>query len=102
MLALEIRINGELKATCGAEALDQLVAWISAKRSNSSPAQDFTFRIECLGFQRVDPDTKEVLKWVAAQVQRDDEVSIRFVDATKVHQPIDRQKISSKNDTPDA
>jgi len=91
MLALEIRVNGELRAICGDAALDFLSVWIKAARNGASAAQDFDLTIQCQGHRKVDAELDEVLKWVHARVKLGDEFSIRFVDVDRTHQPIDRQ-----------
>jgi len=102
MLALEIRINGELKAICGDAALEHLMAWLSAKRNGATSAQDFEFIFQCQGTVPVDAETNEGLKWVHARVKFGDEFSLRFVEVEHAHQPIDRQKYPSKPNPPAA
>jgi hypothetical protein len=102
MLALEVRLNGELKATCGTDDIETLVGWLRASRKGASTFQDFDFRIECNGFRPVDAATREVLKWVSARVQLGDEISLRFVEATSADVPIDRQAIPVDRSPPDA
>jgi hypothetical protein len=102
MLALEVRVNGELKAICGAGALEHLVAWFSAERGGAVEPKDFEFILRCQGHLPISPDTNEVLKWVAARMKFGDEVSLRFVDAASVSRPIDRQQYPSKVEPPDA
>jgi len=101
MLALEIRLNGELKATCGSETAEWLAAGLTARRIEPGAARDFAIGIECAGRQPVDADTYEVVKWLSTRIKIGDEVSLRFVEATTAQQPIDRQKVS-KRDYPDA
>jgi hypothetical protein len=102
MLALEVRVNGELKAICGAQALEHLVAWFSAERKGETHPSSFEFMLRCQGHVAVAPDVDEVLKWVSARMNLGDEVSLRFVEADRVHTPIDRQQYPSNPGLTDA
>ncbi len=88
MLVLQVRLNGELKATCGADDLDAIVTWLRAKRAADSGK--FEFLIECSGSRSIDAATSETIKWVSARVQLGDEITLQFVEATSAHTPIDR------------
>ena len=90
MLALEIRLNGELKATCGAEGLDNIVAWIRAARKYGE-SDVYDYRIECTGSRLIDPETSEFIKWVSALIQLGDEVTLKFVEVPDASMPIERQ-----------
>jgi len=79
MLSLEVRFNGELKATCRADGLDNVFAHVRAARK-SKESGDYDIRIECSGSKAVDADTYEVIKWVSALIELGDEVSLRFVE----------------------
>jgi hypothetical protein len=102
MLVLEIRLNGELKATCGIEDADALAASLHGRRNNATAAKDFELYIECMGVRPVDADTREVLKWISARIRLGDEVALRFVEAAQAQQPIDRQVIPARGLPPDA
>ena len=102
MLALEIRINGELKATCGTENAEWLTATIFAKRIVSMTPEGSSLAIQCVGARTIDADTRELLKWLESKVRFGDEIAFRFVDATQVLEPIDRQIIAARRDPPDA
>jgi hypothetical protein len=102
MLALEIRLNGELKATCGTDDIEGLVGLLRASRKGASAPKDFDFRFECQGFRPIDAATREALKWVSARVQLGDEVSMRLVETQVSQEPIDRQIIPAKGLPPDA
>ena len=102
MLALEIRLNGELKATCGIEDADALAASLHARRNDTAAPKDFGLYIECMGVRPVDADTREVLKWVSARIRLGDEVALRFVETSQVQEPIDRQVIPARGSPPDA
>ena len=102
MLAVEVRVNGELKGVCGAGELEHLMAWFSAERKGAHEAKDYEFILQCQGHVLVDPETNEALKWVHARMKFGDEVTLQFVDATAVHQPIDRQRYPSRAIPPDA
>ncbi len=96
MLALEIRLNGELQATCGAEDIESLIGLLRASRQGAIAPKDFDFHFECQGFRSIDASTREVLKWVSAQVQLGDEISLRLVESDAPQDPIDRQTIPSR------
>ena len=102
MLALEIRLNGELKATCGVEDAEALVASLHGRRNDAKAAADFGLYIECMGVRPVDADTREVLKWVSARIRLGDEVALRFVEASQAQEPIDRQVIPARGGSTDA
>jgi hypothetical protein len=102
MLALEIRINGELKATCGAEDAEWLTASLMAKRNAATAPKDSAFAIQCVGSRTIDSKTREVLKWLEARLKFGDEISLRFVEATQVLEPMDRQAIPVDGLPPDA
>jgi hypothetical protein len=92
VIAIEIRLNGELKATCGAESLRQLVAMMMALRPREAPSQ-VQFSVECMGVQPKSQDTEEVLRWLNVRVALGDEVSFKFVEAAEAQPPIDSQEI---------
>jgi hypothetical protein len=102
MLALEIRLNGELKATCGTDDIESLVGWLHASRKGAVAPRDFDFRFDCQGFRPIDTETREVLKWVSARVKLGDEISMRLVETQVSQEPIDRQTIPAKVLPPDA
>jgi hypothetical protein len=93
MIALEIRLNGELKTTCGAENLRQLGAMMMALRSRKAP-DEMRYSVECHGVLPKSKDTEEVLCWLRVRIALGDEISFKFVEATEVQPPIDRQEIS--------
>jgi hypothetical protein len=102
MLALQIRLNGELKAICGTGDIEGLVGLLKASRKGATAPKDFDFRFECQGFRPIDATTREVLKWISAQVQLGDEISLRLVETDVSQEPIDRQTIPAKGRPPDA
>ena len=93
MIAIEVRLNGELKTTCGAENLRQLSAMMTALRSRNAP-DEIRYSVECSGVQPKSQDTEEVLCWLRVRVALGDEVSFKFVEASEAQPPIDRQEIS--------
>jgi len=101
-LALEIRLNGELKATCGIEDAEALAASLHARRKDEAGVGDFGLFVECVGIRPVDANTSEVLKWVSARIRLGDEVALRFVETSEVQAPIDRQAIPAHRKPPDA
>ncbi|SRR5260221_10332450 len=94
MIAIEIRVNGKLKATCGVDALRQLMGVLRARRPKEADG-GFTCIIECMGVRPLSDDTDEVPKWATSRVALGDEVSFKIVEAQKADAPIDRQAIHS-------
>lgn len=94
MIAIEIRVNGKLEATCGADDLRQLMATLAARRSRGSNA-GFTYVVECMGVRPRDSSTDEVLKWLSTRIAVGDEVSLKVVETAQAQAPIDRQEISA-------
>lgn len=92
MIAIEIRVNGQLKATCGTEDMRAIVAVVGASkpRHGDSP---FTFSIECNGVRPKNATTDEVLKWLKTRIALGDDVSLKLVQANEVDEPVDRQEI---------
>ena len=101
MLALEIRVNGELKAVCGDDALDSLGVWLRALRKGATSAKDFDLEFSCQGHRNVDAENGEILKWVHARAKIGDAFTVRFVEVERAHEPIDRQMFK-KQVPPDA
>jgi hypothetical protein len=99
VLVVEIRVNGEHKATCGAGDLRQLVAMVAVTHQ---PSGYSSIRVECTGIHSVDSSTDEVLKWVNARIQVGDEVSFRVVEADSAQAPVDNQKITARGQGRDA
>ncbi|SRR6266480_975671 len=94
MIAIEIRINGKLEATCGADDLRQLMALVAARRPRGAES-GYAFVVECMGVRPKSSDTDEVLKWLNTRIALGDEVSFKFVESAKAQAPIDRQDISA-------
>jgi hypothetical protein len=96
VLALEISLNGKLKAVCGSSDCESLAAYVrvAAPSGQSLTQQNAAYLVQCLGFPK---SGDEVLKWVAATLQAGDEISIRLIETETANQPIDRQKFDPKN-----
>lgn len=94
MVAIEIRVNGELKATCGADGMSQLLAMVAARQPKAKGA-GYNYVIECMGVRPKNSSTDEVLKWLNTRIAFGDEISFKFVDAAQAQEPIDRQEISA-------
>jgi hypothetical protein len=93
MIAVEIRINGKLKVTCGIEDLDRVSAHVSAHGKlgdlsllNNEPE----FYVESYGLH-TNNGFQEVLKWNRTRILFEDEINIKFVETENVDTPIDRQ-----------
>ena len=63
MIALEIQVNGQLVATCGADAVRQLVAMVAARGLGDCVSSD-----------------DELLNWVSGRIAVGDDVTLRFVE----------------------
>ncbi len=90
MIAIEIRHNGELKATCGADEFRRLAATVFV---NSSGTETPKCEVECLGVVPRDEDTEEVLRWVKKKVALGDEISFKIVEVSESQAPFDTQLI---------
>jgi hypothetical protein len=97
MTAIEVRINGKLEATCGAEVLDQLVAMVAARQSKDTTV----YVVECMGVRPKSATTEEVLRWLNTRISVGDEVSFKFVETGNASAPFDSQEIS-RNGAPDS
>ena len=98
MTAIEVRINGKLEATCGAEVLDQLVAMVAARQTKDSTK---VYVVECMGVRPKSATTEEVLRWFNTRISVGDEVSFKFVENANPSAPFDSQEIS-RNGVPDS
>ena len=80
MIAIEIQVNGQLVATCGADAVRQLVAMVAVR--GLAESMNFgagpTARI---GISQ--PSSDEILKWVSNRIAIGDEVTLRFVEGAR-------------------
>jgi hypothetical protein len=91
MIAIEVRINGKLEATCGSEALRQLAAMVSARQSKDGST--ISYVVECMGVRPKNAATEEVLRWLNTRIALGDEVSFKFVEAANAAAPFDSQDI---------
>jgi hypothetical protein len=71
MIAVEIQVNGQVVATCGADAVRQLVAMIAA-RGLADTARSGAGTLPERGID-------ELLKWVSSRIAVGDDVMLRFV-----------------------
>ena len=80
MIAIEIQVNGQLVATCGADAVRQLVSMVAARGLAESIGFDAgaAARIGIL-----QPSSDEILKWVSNRIAIGDEVTLRFLEGTR-------------------
>ena len=81
MIAVQIRVNGKLVATCGVGALRQYVALVAAKWPTELPDSTIAHAAESGGAYSLDAGTDEVLKWVGTRIAVGDEISLKFVEA---------------------
>jgi hypothetical protein len=77
MIAVEIQVNGQPVATCGADAVRQLVAMVAARgladpaSSDAAPVADT---------RSPDRGIDELLNWVSSRIAVGDDVTLRFVE----------------------
>jgi hypothetical protein len=95
MIAIEIRVNGKLEATCGDDGLRQLVAMVAARRRTADA--EFKYVVECMGVRPKNSSTEEVLRWVNTRLALGDEVSFKVIEVAEAQAPFDRQDIAAGN-----
>lgn len=88
MIAIEIRHNGELKATCGLDEFRQLTAMLHV---SSAEIGEPGCEVECMGLRTHDETTDEVLRWVKKRISFGDEVSFKVVETSESQEPFDSQ-----------
>ena len=76
MIAVEIQVNGQPVATCGADAVRQLVALV-AERGLAETISSAT------GARSPERGIAELLKWVSGRIAGGDDVTLRFVDGAE-------------------
>jgi len=96
MIAIQIRVNGKLVATCGTEPLRQVAAMVAARRPGAVAGPGSAYAGECMSVRSGDPGTDEVLKWVSTRIAFGDEVSLKFVAAPQAQVPNDRQDLPAR------
>ena len=79
MIAIEIQVNGQLVATCGADAVRQLVAMVAAR----GLADSLSDLRPTAAMRMTQPGTDEILKWVSGRIAVGDEVTLRFVEGMR-------------------
>jgi hypothetical protein len=79
MIAVEIQVNGQLVATCGADAVRQLVAMVAAR----GVADSLSDLGSTAGIGMTQPGSDEILKWVSSRIAVGDEVTLRFVEGAQ-------------------
>jgi hypothetical protein len=77
MIAVEIQVNGQLVATCGADAVRQLVATVAARGLADSASSDAR---SGAGARSPDRGIDELLNWVSSRIAVGDDVTLRFVE----------------------
>ena len=80
MIAVEIQVNGQLVATCGADAVRQLVALVAERGLDDATAYDAA---PAARMASQPPATDEILRWVSGRIAVGDEVTLRFVEGTR-------------------
>ena len=76
MIAVEIQVNGQLVATCGADAVRQLVAKVAARGLTDSASSDAG---PAAGTRSPERGIDELLNWVSSRIAVGDDVTLRFV-----------------------
>ena len=75
MIAVEIQVNGQVVATCGADAVRQLVAMVAARGLAEAACSGGGAANTRLPERGID----ELLKWVGGRIAVGDDVMLRFV-----------------------
>ena len=91
MIAIQIRVNGRLVATCGAGALRTLVAKLAARWPAEMPDPAQAQAAEPAAAYSGDPRTDEVLKWVGTRIAVGDEITLKFVESPPLRAPHNRR-----------
>jgi len=76
MIAVEIHVNGQPVATCGADAVRQLVALVAARGLAETISS-------ATGARSPERGIDELLKWVSGRIAGGDDVTLRFVDGAE-------------------
>jgi hypothetical protein len=96
MTAVQIRVNGKLVATCGADALRQLVAMVAGRGLPGALAEPgAVYGAECAGMHPQESSTDEVLKWIGTRIAVGDAVSLKFVESSN-GASADREDVSAR------
>ena len=82
MIAVEIQVNGQVVATCGADAVRQLVAMVAARGLADSVSSDTG---QAAGTRSPDRGINELLKWVSTRIAVGDDITLRFVQSAGAH-----------------
>jgi hypothetical protein len=82
MIAVEIQVNGQLVATCGADAVRQLVAMVAARGLADSMSSDPEPAAAARSLER---SIDELLNWVSGRIAVGDDVTLRFVKGAAAH-----------------
>ena len=91
MIAIEVRVNGKLEATCGVENFRELIAFAAAYGPrNGKPAR---YVVESMGVRPINESTEEVLRWLNSEIAMGDEVSLRLVEVAESTVPFDKSEI---------
>jgi hypothetical protein len=77
MIAVEIQVNGQIVATCGADAVRQVVAKVAARGLAESASFDAE---SAAGTRSPDRGIDELLNWVSSRIAVGDDVTLRFVE----------------------
>jgi hypothetical protein len=77
MIAVEIQVNGQLVATCGADAVRQLVAMVAARGLADFVSSDAG---AAAGMRSPHRGIDELLNWVSSRIAVGDDVTLRFVE----------------------
>jgi hypothetical protein len=81
-MTVQIRVNGKLVATCGADALRQLVAMVAGRGLPRALAEpEAAYGAERPDLHPAESGTDEVLKWVGTRIAVGDLVSLKFVES---------------------
>jgi len=77
MIAVEIQVNGQPVATCGADAVRQLVALVAVRGLADSLS---SATAPAAGARSPERGIDELLNWVSSRIAVGDDVTLRFVE----------------------
>ena len=98
MLAIEIRINGQPKAICGTDDLQQLIADVRAIGQLGEGAVsdgDSSLFVDCYGLRKSFDSGKEIVTWLREPISENDEILFRFVRTSEADDPVEVTPTSS-------
>ena len=85
MIAVEIKVNGEVAAICGTEDLQQLLGVVAARTKDDEP---FHYVVEVMGLRHSSDGHHMAAKWKSIRIELGDVVSFKFIEAAGAEGPV--------------